>query len=883
MTANKACIKKDLKHLQNDIDDLIMLEDSARGTLCAIHKTIHSVDNFPCSRHKMLKLCPIPRNNIPCSTRIPRLKRKIRSSSPCTDHQKMCRTMSANNPCMSAPIPNCRIHDCNPCHPETNHINYYNLEKTISCPGQMYHISKMRENGHFTSTSSIQTEKLNRCTFNTDDVVNELKSEIEKVKEQLRSISKQRAAERNNMNCASPPSYTTRILSDESEENKLKNENKRLKRELEAKKKLLEKSKGDVDKAKDILNDYEQKVTLLHAQAVKSSKAMKLSKEKFCQCLKDRDDKMKKINEENEILSTKIMAMEKDLNNKCLEMTNLKNILEGHQRALSETCDKCSALNDANQSYCESIEFLKLQLINSNKELETHKETVKSLEQKLSNLNGACKKMNSKTKKRRENFKSQLKNYDEEKNKMAEKISQLSARLKDVDEQKQTIKELKIEREELENKLKDYETITVRCQRLEDECKKHCETLLTTQSSFQSEREEMHKLIDELTTVVKENKVTILHMSQINKEQENLIKSQSIALMSKEEQIKVIEKQSEQFESQNIELQKELEKLKKHVSEPCSRAACLCISKELEHIKSVLTAEKDTKLLKEKIIEDQSQTILNLQKQVKDKMTELNKAQVDTKYLEEEINRINEKLILKHKELDKEIDEKENLIEKLRVLECQRNQLTEEIGDFEDMLQEFKENCGTNENQQQILQNLEKQIDEQRKEWDFQKQIMVKEKQQAICAAKFATQKLLDTVVDFQRQVDAQKKVQVLLTKMLHDKDEQLKRVTSKIANINNITQDVSITDLPMKQIFFRKAQTSAVPSNVNTNTSVYSSCSSCCKKNEFLTPKYDKNKINNEDKICIEVCYEMNQILDSLSRNSTNIKQDYISTFNSL
>lgn len=63
--------------------------------------------------------------------------------------------------------------------------------------------------------------------------------------------------------------------------------------------------------------------------------------------------------------------------------------------------------------------------------------------------------------------------------------------------------------------------------------------------------------------------------------------------------------------------------------------------------------------------------------------------------------------------------------------------------------------------------------------WSFQ--FTAKEKQKAVCAARFATQKLLDTVADFQRQVDAQKKVQLLLTKMLHEKDDQLRRVKSKV------------------------------------------------------------------------------------------------------
>lgn len=52
---------------------------------------------------------------------------------------------------------------------------------------------------------------------------------------------------------------------------------------------------------------------------------------------------------------------------------------------------------------------------------------------------------------------------------------------------------------------------------------------------------------------------------------------------------------------------------------------------------------------------------------------------------------------------------------------------------------------------------------------------------QATNAAKFATQRLVETVSDFQQQICAQKRVQAMLTNMLHKKEEQLMLVTSKV------------------------------------------------------------------------------------------------------
>lgn len=79
------------------------------------------------------------------------------------------------------------------------------------------------------------------------------------------------------------------------------------------------------------------------------------------------------------------------------------------------------------------------------------------------------------------------------------------------------------------------------------------------------------------------------------------------------------------------------------------------------------------------------------------------------------------------------------------------------------------------------MDELQKKISTEKKEWECQKQYLAYEKEKAVKAAKFATQKLVDTVSDFQREVNAQKKVQVMLTKMLHDKEEELQHVKERV------------------------------------------------------------------------------------------------------
>ncbi|KAL1489331.1 hypothetical protein ABEB36_014248 [Hypothenemus hampei] len=799
----------------NELNDFIMVEDSARETLCAIHKTINSTDNFPSCNHKMLRLCPVPNLQNRSGACVRSRSRKSRSPSPKYDHSKMHRTLSANPPikkshcCQIVPHVYCRIERS--ASPGSGVANYVNVEKTFSCPGKMNQNNP--KSSTFTSKSSIQIEQFAQNLLDTDGVVHELKTEIERVKHQLHHISRQRipapslrSPHTSKIPCSItiPPSAPEEMP--ESVIVKLTNDNKRLKRELKSKKKLLEKSRTEMAKAKDILSDYEKKVGLLHVQALKSSKAMKKSKETFCQCLKDRDEKIKALKETQESLDKTLKKSSKILNEKDLEIMGLKESVSCLKKTLDGSSFKCSTLIQSNQELVQSIDVLKGQLQVSSSALNDQKNLIESLEQKICDLNCMCKKTACKSRKQKSDFDSLIKNHEEEKFRLNQELDNLSMKMS-----------------ETERQLRVYETYPDKYKRLEQECKEAHDQLRNTQESFLKEKQEMEKLISELTNVVKQNKGTLQEMSELNRQQEITIQSQSKALLKKEEQFKLIEKESEDFKMRNAKLEQEVEDLRRSLSEPCNKEACLCISKELDRIKNALNVEKDTQLIKEKIIQDQSQTIIDLQREVKEKISELNKAQNDTRYLEEEIEKINEKLIIKHKELDVEIDEKEGLMDKLRELECQRNQLVEDISDFEQMLHKVQRTCGDNEKQKMVLKNLEDQIVKQRQEWDEQKKNMGKEKQKAICAAKFATQKLLDTVADFQRQVDAQKKVQLLLTKMLHEKDEQLRRVKSKISSINTITKDVEFHDTGMKELFFHN--------NRSENVSLYSSCSSSSRK----------------------------------------------------
>ncbi|KAJ8932723.1 hypothetical protein NQ314_014418 [Rhamnusium bicolor] len=628
--------------------------------------------------------------------------------------------------------------------------------------------------------------------ISTDGVVTELKDEIEKVKSQLRHIN---LCKNERLKNASPDkSDPLKLIS------QLKTENKQLKKELIQKRKMQQASMKNVEKAKDIMNDYEKKVGLLHEQAIKSSKVMKQSKERFCKCLQEKDQLVKELQRNNE-------SLQFDLREQEVKYEQIMKLHENLQESFNETNGKCIVLSGNNEKFVQCIELLEQQLQCAVCECEQYKEDVRRLEQEISDIKcNTCQKLELKLKKQKEKYENRLKQNEENENILKGQISELSRKIMDLETEKLSID-------------------TLQCKQLEDKCKRQCETTLQKEKRYEKERDEMRQLVDELTNVVKQNKVTLLQLSNINKQQEVLLESQCSLLSEKEEKIKMGESTIEMMEIKSSELEREVEELRKILSGPCTKSTCCSLSKELEEIKTALSQERDNQLMKQKVIEDQSQTIYCLQYQIKEKMSELSKAREETSIAEEEMSRINNDLVRKHKDLERELDEKEQLLEKMKKLEYQKTLLSNEMEELERLLQRYCDSQQYDEQQQDALYNLQKQVELQRREWEAQKENLAIEKEKAVCAAKFATQKLLETVSDFQKQVETQKKVQTMLTKMLHNKEEELKIIKSKMSSINTIATDVK-PDMSMKELYKRSRGFDL--SNPTTTTSFYSSCSNC-------------------------------------------------------
>ncbi|CAH1154160.1 unnamed protein product [Phaedon cochleariae] len=800
-------------------DQSISLQESVHNTsFCSRPNSMNSGNRIPCSQHHMIQVCQIPSFCTENKT-VSKHKSRTRSKSP-GNSQKNKKSVTFPDQNWATVFRTNSVYSGNDMGDnQVIDIHYAEPKRTCSCVsnGTSFKngcVIKSRSRLQVSNSSPIHAHVVQQSIC--PEQLTGLKNEIEIVRTQLEKMAKPDPA--NLVGKGEPEQYA-----------QLKSENKHLKRELELKRKLYLATLQDVERAKDILSDYEKKVALLHDQAVKSSKIMKQSKDKFCKCVKEKEKIIKELKDSNADLLHSIREKE-------IKYVELNKTFGSLQSLLHENSEQHA---NNNQNFSEAIKTLQKQLDTSLKETEQYKDEVKKLEEQLINFEcKVCERLEAKAKKQKEKFDSRMKEQEQKESSLNQKISELSSQVEVAHNQKSSYEQLQNEFNELQAKIEQYETLGSRYNFLEEKYQEQCYLAVEKERDFERDRGELKKLVDELTDVIKQNKATVLQLSDINKQQEALIASQSAILLEKDEKMKMAESEIEMLRTKSEQLEEEIYDLKKALDGPCSKNACLSLSKELEELRIALEIEKDNKLVKEKIIEDQSQTITGLQVQMKEKLRELSIAKQESNVAEEEIMKINDDLMMKHRELEREMHEKEHLMQKLKKLEYQKSALSKEMSDLEILLQNYCEERECDEDQQQAIQDIQKQVAEQKREWEKQKALLADEKEKAVNAAKFATQKLLDTVADFQRQVEAQKKVQVMLTRMLHDKEEQLKMVQLKMSSINSITADRE-KDYPLDEIY--KRSRSFDLSNPATTTSVYSSCSNCskckptCQKNDLV------------------------------------------------
>ncbi|KAL3269817.1 hypothetical protein HHI36_008875 [Cryptolaemus montrouzieri] len=637
-------------------------------------------------------------------------------------------------------------------------------------------------------------------------LIDSLRGEIEKVRhklceignrptENLEDITFKYSKEKINNQKVPSGDFNNQNLAQELKN--LQDKNDELTKQLQEHKKLQESSMKKARDATHLLNAYEAKVNALHEQALKSSKMMAHSKEKFCSILRSRNCQIKNLYEVNQQLKRTIAANGE-------QMKQLKNSYKLLKSRYREIEDREKDSRDDNFKLRESMRKLEKELKIVYKECSELKEENVAF---LKDLNAAKEditdRYNTKLNKHKEQFENVLIRNKLNESRLIEEVQFMSEELhyhgneledlkigvkSDTTELKAKYKALLYEYEALAKKFQEYEQFDeIKCSCIEQELREFSLKMKEKESIIVRERDELRTLVEELARAIKQNKIALNELTQTNDDQESIINNLKDMMRTKDDQILLYQKELTTVRHQYENLKKEAEGIKK-ILEETKRSSDPNEEKiyvELELIRRKLNEEEDNNLIKQKVIEDQDQTINNLRGQIDEKNKEIERTVESLCKATEETAHLSEHLRFMETELSREKIEKRKLLRELEDMNSHKESLNKQVSELEDVVKDrcIKEDINQ-EDQKHVIDKLEQQMKRQKQDWEMQRKILQKDKEKALHAARFASQKLLDTVNDFQKQMSQQKAAQNKLAMLLQSKEQQLETLTMKVKSL---------------------------------------------------------------------------------------------------
>lgn len=629
-------------------------------------------------------------------------------------------------------------------------------------------------------------------------IIDSLRNEIEKVRLKLFDIGKPPDSIDENQNISSnakeivpiDKNDSAKTIYEQLQEVQIKNE--QLEKEISEHKKNQANSMSNILEANSVLNEYEKKVNSLQEEALKSSKTMAASKEKFINILKTRNSQMKNLVHINNELKSAV-----DINDK--QFKSLKSSYKLLKSRLKECTEEKNEAKTENENLHNNIKKIEEELKCAYKESKKLKEENLKFQKELGDVKlDMNEKFAAKLSKQKEVFEKKMSKIKENEKKLKDEILELSQKLDEKEEALKKIqtdsknenmtlhlkyKKLSNQFDALVRKFKEYEYFDeIKCNCIEQELKGFSMKMQEKEGIIIRERNELRTLVEELAHVIKQNKQSLNELNRLNSDQDAVIQELNSIINQKNVQLENYETEIKKIREESKKLQNEMKSLK-HSSESNIEADLTKdLQQEIHLLKNQIKYEKDSALLKEKVIENQEETIQNLKQQIAEKSGEIQVALNDWKLTKVEAEKTNEELNKIKLELMDERREKNEALDQLKEIHKHKEYLVSQVNKLEETV---KSHC-LNENSTGLenkitVDVLEHELKKQRKEWEIQKKILQSDKEKAIHAAKFASQKLLDTVNDFQKQIAAQKIAQIKLTHMLREKENQLEKLNLKV------------------------------------------------------------------------------------------------------
>lgn len=119
-------------------------------------------------------------------------------------------------------------------------------------------------------------------------------------------------------------------------------------------------------------------------------------------------------------------------------------------------------------------------------------------------------------------------------------------------------------------------------------------------------------------------------------------------------------------------------------------------------------------------------------------------------------------------------------------MEWQKDLLLQEIKDLKRQDGNSAEIKSRLKEQYRILSLLEEQVALKQEEWQSEIEHITQEKSQAINVARFATQKLIETIQDFQKQNDGHKDVRNKVLEVIHHNNDYAQDTNKELCEFIN-------------------------------------------------------------------------------------------------
>ncbi|XP_065607919.1 leucine-rich repeat and coiled-coil domain-containing protein 1 isoform X2 [Cyrtonyx montezumae] len=312
---------------------------------------------------------------------------------------------------------------------------------------------------------------------------------------------------------------------------------------------------------------------------------------------------------------------------------------------------------------------------------------------------------------------------------------------------------------------------------------------------LQQKEKEMTVLIQDLTSIVKEQKAKIAELLKSNQETTANLKNRTEELETvieqekeKAGQVELLKKENGKLISQLSAQESVIDGLKMerkiwgqelaqqgaHLSQDRGKleAKIEVLTNEMEILKKQKEQDSDAIRIKNKIVDDQTETIRRLKEGLQERDKQIRKQQEENKLFQ--------------MQLDEKAAEFEELIEKLEKQNERKEQLKQRLEEKEVELDDFKKTHSALKKKwhgkEELLSQLEVQVKQMKESFDMKEKKLIEERNKSLQAQRIAMEKLYEMDDAYRKQLESVLAAhEAEIVQLASEKEKQIEAANEKV------------------------------------------------------------------------------------------------------